>query len=130
MAASCKINGKLNLSGLGEEITLEDDFDVASTDAAPTAFNKQYRTLAAGGTEEALDMGDVETDELRLIYIKAIDYDLDVDTSYAAATFSSELTILAGEFQIFRVPADNAVYVKNTTGTETPAYEYAVVGLT
>lgn len=129
MAGSCKIETKLNLTGLGEEITLEDDYDVATTDAAPTAFNKQYRTLDAGDSEEALDMGDVETDQLRLIYIKAIDYDLDVDTSYAS-TFSSELTILTGESQIFRVPADNSVYVKNTTGTETPAYEYAVVGLT
>lgn len=129
MAATCDVETKLNLSGLGEEITIADDYDVATTDTAPTAFTKQYRTLSAGGSEEALDMGDVETDELRLIYIKAIDYDLDIDTSYAS-TFSSEITILAGESQIFRVPADNSVYVKNTTGTETPAYEYAVVGLT
>lgn len=130
MAATCDITTKLNLSGLGEEVTISDDYDLASTDTAPTAFNKQYRTLAVGGTEEALDMGDIDTTELYFVYIKAIDYDLDVDTSYAAATFSSEITILTGESQVFRIPADNAVYVKNTTGTETPAYEYCVVGLT
>lgn len=129
MAGSCKIKTELNLTGLGEEITLKDDYDVATTDAAPTAFNKQYRTLAAGGTGEVLDLGDVQQDQLRLIYIKAIDYDLDIDTSWATS-FSSEITVLAGESQIFRVPADNVIQVKNTTGTETPAYEYAVVGLT
>ncbi len=129
MAGSCKIETKLNLTGLGEEITIADDYDVATTDAAPTAFNKQYRTLASGGMGELLDLGDVQQDQLRLIYIKAIDYDLDIDTSWVTS-FSTELTILAGESQIFRVPVDNVIQVKNTTGVETPAYEYAVVGLT
>lgn len=128
MAVACVLKTEFKLTGLGREVSFDADFDITDTDQAPAQHTgKQYRTLATGGTEEALDMGGVDTTDTILIWIKAVDYDLDVDTSYSV-TFSSEITIKAGEDHRFRVPANASVYVKNTTGVQTPSYEYIAIG--
>lgn len=108
--------------GLGRETTVNGDYDLADTDETPTMSAKQQRVLATAGTEERLAFGGISG----LIYLKALDYDLDVDTSYSG-TFNSELTIKAGESQIFR-PTRGQVYVKNTNDDETPEYKYCLIG--
>lgn len=122
MAGSCKIKTSLNLSGLGKEITMADKYDLADTDDTLTMTTKQQRTLAVAGTEERLSLGGISG----LVYMKILDYDLDIDTSYSGDTFSSELTVKAGESQIFR-PA-GTIYVKNTNISETPKYLYCIIG--
>jgi len=122
MSAECKAKFIVELTGLGEEITIAENFTTTTPDGA--TYN--YRTQATGGTEEALDLGDVSTVEF--VVIKAVTNDLQIDTSYAADTFSAELEVPEGKAEMFRPVDGNLVYVKNKTGSEVCVYEYLVVG--
>ncbi len=121
MAASANINIIAQLLGLGKEIDFIDRFTLTNTPALAT---QNYRTQAVADTEEALDLGGVST--VDLIVIKAVTNDLLIDTSYAAATFSEEINVPAGELAVFK--PGGAVYVKNEDGAEQCTYEYIVIG--
>jgi len=123
MAAACRIEITATLADLNvDNVTLTGDYYVTT---APTASTKQYRTLTTGGTEEVLALGDISA--VGLVIFKAIDKDMTIDTSFNV-TYSAEITVLAGEFAVFK--PGGTVYVKNLTGTETPKYEYMAVGTT
>jgi len=124
MAAEVNINLLCELTGLGRELKF---IDRATDGTAPTAATYNYRVLATGGTEELLDLGDVTT--IQGIAIRAIDYDLDIDLDFVAA-FDADLTVKAGELPAFIPNPAGTVYVKNTTGVETPKYEFMVWGTT
>jgi len=121
MAASCDISVIAEFSGLGKLLNFCDKFSVTTT---PTAVTYNYRTLATTDTAEALDLGDITTVEM--IIIKAVGA-IYIDTSYTAS-FSSEITLAAGEVAIFK--PYGTVYVKNYTALATPAYEYLAIGTT
>lgn len=125
MAAEVNINMFLELTGLGKAHKIPERATDGTTPTATTGV--QYRTLATADTAEALDTGDVSTVEG--IWIKAIDYDLDIDLDYVAA-FDADLTVEAGEFPAIIPNPAGTVYVKNNGASETPKYEVFVWGTT
>lgn len=122
MAAVAKIGAKINFTGLGKDEELYESFETTTT---PTVSTHQYRTLVETDVEEALDLGGVTTPHY--VWFKAVDSDIYIDPSYTSATFRNGLTVHAGEVAMFKPAGD--VYVINVTTTETPAYEYLVVGV-
>jgi hypothetical protein len=122
MAAVGTVKVQLKLTGLGEEIDVKEKFNVTTT---PTAVTHQYRTLATADTAEALDLGDVAT--VHKIWIKAIDLDIEIDADYVSS-FDADIVVHAGEVALFK--PSGVVYVKNQDASETPKYEYVVVGVT
>jgi len=120
--ATGTIKISVKLTGLGEDVALNNKFDVTT---APTAATYNYRTLATADTAEALDLGDVST--AHLICLKAIGGDLEIDTSYDTS-FNAELIVHDGEVAVFK--PNGTVYVKNQDTGETPSYEYLVLGET
>jgi len=124
MAATFDVAVLAELTGLGKDQTFTDKGTDGTT---PTAGSYMYRVLATADTEEALGLGDIST--VTCLIIRAIDYDLDLDLDYAAATFNADLTVKAGEIAAV-IPNPVLVYVKNNGAAETPAYEYFVCGTT
>jgi len=121
MAASLTLNIIAQLLGLGKEIDFIDRFTLTQTPALAT---QNYKTQAVADTEEALDLGGVST--VDLIVIKAVTKDLIIDTSYAAATFSTEIIVPEGETRVFT--PGGTVYVMNEDAAEQATYEYIVIG--
>ena len=124
MAASNTLEYLFKLSGLGDNDSVMSG--LATNGQTPTAVSHQYRVLAVADTAEVLDLGDVST--IDAVILRAIDYDLDVDTSYVSS-FNAEITALAGEMPLIFKPT-GTVYVKNSSAGETPKYEVIVVGRT
>ena len=122
MAATGTAKIELKLTGLGEEVVMSEKFNVTTT---PTAMTHQYRVLATADTAEALDLGDISTVEL--IWIKAIDLDIEIDADYVSS-FDADLIVHAGEVAVFK--PSGTVYIKNQDSSETPAYEYLILGTT
>ena len=125
MAAEVDVRIQVELTGLGLN---REFFDRATDGTTPTAATYNYRVLATTATEEALDLGDISTETI--LAIRAIDYDLNVDLSYTAATFRNSFTLKAGEPAALIPNPGGSIYVINTTGSETPAYEYLICGTT
>ena len=124
MAAALTVSVIAELTGLGEGLVFVDKGINGTT---PTAFTKIYKTLAKADTAEALDLGDVST--IACIVIRAITKNLDIDLDYADP-FSKDLTIKAGEEPAVIPNPAGIVYVKNNTESETPVFEYIVIGTT
>lgn len=125
MAAECNVNFLFELIGLGKPIKFPDRSSDGTTPTAHTGL--EYRTLAIADTEELLDVDDVST--TTGIWIRAIDYDLDIDLDFVSA-FDADLTIKAGEFFAFIPNPAGTVYVKNNGAAETPSYEFIAWGTT
>ena len=125
MAAEATLEYYFKLSGLRSQ---DDVVAGLGTEAdTPTASSGvQYRTLAVADTEETLDVGDITT--VDVIILKAIDYDVAIDTSFSAA-FSTEIIARAGGMPVVFTPG-GTVKVKNVTASQTPKYEYLAVGRT
>jgi len=123
MAAEFKVNLIAKLSGLGEAV----NFAKTGTDeTTPTAGAYMYRTIAAANTAEALDLGDVSTVTMIILY--AVDYDVDIDCDFVTS-FDADLTAkAAGIPAVIPYPA-GTVYVQGETD-QTPKYEYLVIGTT
>ena len=128
MAAECNVTSIVELTGLGR---IQNFVDKAKDGTTPTAATYNYRVLASGGTAEALDLGDIAT--VSFLVIRAIDYDLDVDLDNSAesdAGFDTDLTVKAGEPAAVIPNPSGKIWVNNTTGVETPKYEYLLSGTT
>ena len=123
MAAEFETSVIAKLTGLGEPI----DFIKKGTDeTTPTAGTYNYRTIATADTAEALDLGDVSTVTMVILY--AVDYDVDIDCDFVSS-FDADLTAKAGGIPaVIPYPA-GTVYVKGESG-QTPKYEFVVIGTT
>lgn len=123
MAAEANVSVIAELTGLG---IIQNFVKKGSDETTPTAATYNYRTITTADTEEALDLGDVSTVTLVILY--AVDYDVDIDCDFVSS-FDADLTAKAGGIPaVIPYPA-GAVYVKGESG-QTPAYEYLVVGTT
>jgi hypothetical protein len=120
MAATASINIVAELLGLGKDSSFLDRFTLAET---PAAKQQNYKQISSADTEEALDLGGVAT--VDLIIIKAIGFDLTVDTSFNS-TYSPEITVPAGQVAVFNPVG--TVYIKNANAGEDVVYEYFVIG--
>jgi len=124
MAAEVDVSISVLLTGLGKDQT----FIHRTTDGTtPTAGTYNYRVLATGDSEEALDLGDVAVETV--LVIRAIDYDLDIDLDFVT-TFNADLTVKAGEPAAVIPNPAGVIKVKNNGAGETPAYEYLLLGTT
>ena len=121
MTASARVEIKFILNDLGNRVEADLASNITTT---PTVYNQQRRVLATADTAEALGLGDVSSSQL--LVIKAVLLNLEVDLDFVT-TFNADLTIPAGETAIIPRPA-GVVYVKNATATQTPTYEYYLVG--
>ena len=120
MAASNNISIIAELTGLGFDERFAKAF---STTTTVTAKQHTYQVQATADSEEALELGDVTTPELILLYCVA--NDVDIDTSFNT-TFSAEVTVNEGEFAVFK--PTGTVYVKNDDASEEVTVEAFIWG--
>jgi hypothetical protein len=122
MAAKAEVGITLSITGLGKGSEVKDIF---SDSASPeVSLHSEYQVQEAADVAQALVIGAVDT--IRGVWIRAIDNDMAVDTSFVS-TFNSELVIKEGTSQYF-CPS-GVVYIKNNTALEKVAFEYLVFGL-
>jgi len=121
MAAELNVRISAKLTGLGVSIEFPKKFTHGETPTKKALLNQDQATA---GTEEALNIGDVDTIDMIVIHAKT--NDVDIDTSYADATFSKEISMVEGETMTFR--PEGAVYIKNGTEAEEVTVEYLVIG--
>lgn len=125
MAAELTLSYIFKLAGLRDQDDVVAGLKTES-DTPTASSGVQYRVLAEADTAEVLDVGDVST--IDCIILLAIDYDVDIDTSYSSS-FSTEITARAGGLPVIFEPG-GTVYVKNNGSGETPKYVFLVVGRT
>ena len=121
MAAEATVSIIAELTGLGQLQQLAEKFSITTT---PARCVYHYMEQATADEEEALDIGDVGT--VHLIILKCIANDVDIDTSYAAATFSAEIEVQEGEVAVFK--PTGTVYIQNDDAAEKSKIEYLVIG--
>ena len=120
MTASNTISLSAELTGLGFDERFAKSF---STTTTITAKQHTYQVQATADTAEALEIGDVTTPELILIYCVA--NDVDIDTSFDTS-FSAEITVNEGEWAIFK--PTGTVYLKNDDSSEQVTVEAFIWG--
>lgn len=126
MSATTTVSSRVEITGLGKEVWMQ---DVATDGTTPTALTYNYRKLTTTNTAEALDLGDVTTEAI--LMIRAIDYDLDIDLDCAGvSSFEASLTVKAGEPAAVIPNPAGTIYVKNNVTSEVPSYEYVLTGTT
>jgi len=121
MAAEASITVLAEVTGLGQLQQLAEKFNVTTT---PARAHYQYMEQASADAAEALDIGDVGT--VHLIILKCVANDVDIDTSYAASTFSAEIEVQEGEVAVFK--PTGTVYIQNDDSEEKSTIEYLVIG--
>jgi len=124
MAATVDVSVIVELMGLGRDLNF---INKATDGTTPTGATYNYRVVADGAlaTPEVLDLGDVAVETI--LIIRAVDYDLDVDLDFDT-DFDADFTVKAGEPAAVIPNPSGTIYVNNHTATETPAYEYLLVG--
>lgn len=130
MTATVDVSVIVELMGLGH---MQNFMSKATDGTTPTAATYNYRVVVDGAlaTPEILDLGDVAVETI--LVIRAIDYDLDVDLDNAdnnAAGFDADFTVKAGEPAAVIPNPAGYIWVNNHTATETPKYEYLLLGTT
>lgn len=120
MAAVATVRATVELEGLRKTLNFPLEFTTTTT---PTTYFMGRQVQATADTEEALDMGDVATPLLIVLY--CVSNDVDIDCNYSAS-FSADITVNEGEGSIFR-PA-GTVYIKNDDSAEAVTVEYLVIG--
>ncbi len=122
MAANAEVGITVSITGLGKGSEVKDTFNDAS--APEVSLHSEYQVQETADVAEALVVGAIDT--IRGVWIRAIDNDLAVDTSYVSS-FNTELVIKEGTSQYF-CPG-GTVYIKNNVAAEKVAFEYLVFGL-
>lgn len=123
MAAEGNISVIAELIGLGNEVRFAKR---GSDETTPTAGTYNYRTIATADTAEALDLGDIST--VTLIMLWAVDYDVMIDCNFVSS-FDSHMTAKAAGIPAIIPYPSGTVYVKGESG-QTPKYEYICWGTT
>lgn len=122
MTATAKITINLDIDGLGINVPPIKDTYIDS--ATPeTALFIPNQTQETADVAEALNVGAIDT--LKGVWIRAVDGDILVDTSFVS-TFSSELKIREGQSQYFE--PTGTVYICNSTEGEQVIFDMAAWG--
>lgn len=119
MAAECRVKVICEVTGLGQELEMSENF----TTATPTLAMYNYDSIDYAA-EEALDISDISTVEF--IIIKNLDDEnyVEIDCNYTAATFRANIQIDAGKTAVFK--PSGTVYAKADTAACN--VEYIVIG--
>ncbi len=123
MVAEVSVSTSVELTGLGLNRFFQDR---AIDGTTPTGATYNYRVLTITNIDEALDLGDVSTGTI--LAIRAIDKDLKVDLNYTGGTFRTSFTLVAGKPAALIPNPEGDIYVVNDAGTDTPAFEYLLIG--
>ena len=122
MSSTAKIVINLSIDGLGKGTEVKDAF---TDETAPdVALHVEQQVQETADEEEVLNVGAVDT--IRGIWIRSIDNDIAIDTSFDSS-FNSELLVREGHCAFF-VPC-GTVYIMNNTELEQVTFEYAVFGV-
>ena len=121
MTAKATISIRAEVVGLGRKLL---GYLTHTDDTTPTEAGMQYKVVGAADTAEALPLGGVAT--VQGVWIRAIDYDLEVDCDYSSS-FNKDFLLKAGDVPAF-IPNPVLMYVKSEESDETPAYEFLVYG--
>jgi len=116
MAAEMRVKIVAELSGLGEDINFAGNF----TGTTPTKVLFHYLEQDTADTEQALELGDVTTEDMLIIKCVANDVDIDLDFD---TTFNVDLTIGEGKWAVIPQPA-GTVYIKNNGAGEKSTIQY------
>jgi hypothetical protein len=92
--------------------------------------NVGYGTIAAANVQEVVLFGQVDADNVDLIYIKSIDNTMFVEPVYSTAQGFSQIRLNASEACVFNPSTStgatvSVLVVSDTAGAK---YEYIVVG--
>lgn len=120
--AEAKVTINVDINGLGKGVQCKDTFINGTTPEAAIHIPQQQQETA--DLEEALKVGSVDT--ITGVWIKAIENDIAVDTSWVTPTFNTELVIAEGTSQFF-VPS-GVVHIKNNTEAEKITFESVIFG--
>jgi hypothetical protein len=120
MAATAELWVRAFLSGLDLDIDFPKKITLSNT---PTKYARLTQDQAVADTEEAIDVGDVATIDMIVIFAKT--NDVDIDTSFSAA-FSKEVSMTEGEVMVFK--PEGTLYMKNGTAAEQATISYLVIG--
>lgn len=123
MSAECVVVIGANVTELGSEINMRTRFATSNT---PTATAAGYGTIAAAGTYESLDTGQVAGSLVDVVYLRAVDNDIYVGLDQDTA----RILIPDGETAVFKPLLSTAAVasVRLMSGTAGAAYEYLIVG--
>lgn len=121
MAASARTKILFELTGLGQELEFSGNF-VTTTE--PTRALHHYAVQDVADTDQALELGDVGTEQL--LIIKCVSNDVDLDLDFDSA-FNADLTVQEGEFAVIPQPS-GTVHFKNNDAGEQSTIEYVLVG--
>lgn len=122
MAAEYQVSVNAFVNGLGKGTEKKNIFTGSVAPEVTCSTEQQMQETA--DVAEALNIGAVDT--ILGIWIRAIDNDLAVDTSYVT-TFNAELVIPEGEAHYFK--PSGTVYIKNNTALEKCTFEFLVIGV-
>jgi hypothetical protein len=122
MSATYNVTVNVSVDGLGRGTEKKNTF--AGDTAPEVTCGTEQQMQETADVAEALNVGAVDT--IFGVWIRAIDNDLAVDTSYVT-TFSTELIIPEGEAHYFK--PSGTVYVKNNTALEKCTFEFLVIGV-
>ena len=120
MAATCELRLVGTISGIETESVFHFLGDI---DGTPTKRIDTIQVQAVADTAEAVDLGNITTPMMVLIY--AVENDVQIDVSYDT-TFHAELTIAEGEYAVFN--PSGTVYMKNATAEEVATVEVIACG--
>jgi len=127
-AVTTNIGVNLTISGLGNSTT---SYSKSFSATTPDAVTQQYRVLAVANTAEAVALGDVSSVEGLVIACVSDSCStttggLWVDCDYNSTAFDADMLIAEGEAAYFK--PTGTVYVVGANSTETPIYEFTVLG--
>jgi hypothetical protein len=130
--ATCTVKVDVLLTDVGNETQKSIRYTTTNT---PEVYAQGYGTIAAADTYEALPLGQVDPQQIDLVYLKSID-----NTIYAqimtsvAQTDHANIVLNASEATIFQpsntlgVGTAGAVSIYIQSGTAEAKYEYIVIG--
>lgn len=122
MATETKVSIYLDVNALGNGVNVKDTF-IDGT-APEIAIHIPQQVQETADTAEALTVTGVDT--IRGIWIRSIDGDINIDTSYVAPDFSAEILVREGQSAFF-VPT-GTVYIENAIDLETVTFEFVCLG--
>jgi hypothetical protein len=130
MAGIANVSIKFNVTGIGDSVLMTN----TQTQTVPVEMSRGYSVVAAQGTGQMLDTGDIATGKVYGAYIKAEIGTIYILLSTAAVTpvdgDNANLTLLVGESTYLPINADNTTSDGIVIDSEaaTDAFSYVVIG--
>jgi len=123
VAAEFRMKLLAQLTGLATGVTKEMSINCATV-TTPDIDTFHRQSQATIDTAEALNIGDVTTELVVIIFAPTVA--IDVDLNYSSS-FSADFTIPIGQFAVIPKPV-GLIYLNNNTGTTKFVADIATIG--